>query len=448
MLPRLRAMRRATVTVLRSAALITALGLPAPGWCVEVNDVWELLDAGSPREAYQLAKESLPEGTPDRDLVLGVAAADAGDYQEAVTRLKRHLEAFPAHRQNPRAHLELGRAYFRLGQLDSAQAEFEDVLKQNPPEAVAKNIRQALDAIAEERNALSPKFGGFMEVGLGYDSNINSGVTNPDITVPVLGEIHLGQGSVEQDGGIATAALGVEVNKAVSRDLGLFASARADTRLHNNHSDLDQLSTSLSAGAAKMLGKNMLRGSLAWTGMRLNWETYRDAYNATLEWNRNLDERTGMGVYGQIGVVTYTGSNSARDADTYTLGAAYSRAFEGALKPLLRLSGSYTLEENRRGHKSLGRDVPSLRAGLELKPTEKWSVNGALTWQQAKHHAIGDVNTRRQDEYYAASLGAGYQFNQRWSAGAEAEYSRNTSNVALYEYKRTAVMFKVRCDFR
>lgn len=435
-------------SLLRTSALIALLSIAGPAPAAEVRDIWNLLDAGKAAEAYQTANRSLPEGSPDRDLLMGVAAAGEDRAEEAVLRLRRHLEAFPAHRQNPRARLELGRAYFRLGKLDAAQAEFEKVLEEEPPQPVADNIRQALALIAQERAALQPRVAGFVEVGGGYDSNINSGVPDPDVTVPIFGELRLGEPAVERDAAVGTLAAGIEVNRALRRDLGVYAAARVDSRFHVNHSDLDQFGTSLSAGVSRALDKTVLRGSLSWNGMQLDWDTYRQAYNASLEISRQWDEHTGLGIFWQMGLIKYQGTNRPRDADTFTLGAAWSRALGGEMKPLLRLTGNYTLEDNRRNHAELGRELPSLRASLELRPAERWSVATGVTWQQARHRAVGEFNTRRQDRYYAADAGINYQAGEQWNVGADLQYSKNTSNVDLYEYDRTVVMVKVRRDIR
>lgn len=431
------------------AGCLATLAFSGASRAGDADPLWDLLDSGKPAQAYTQARDTLPPDHAERDLIMGVAAAGEGRGSEAAPLLRRHLESHPGHPQNPRARLELGRAYLQTGQLDAAQAEFDAVLAEEPPEPVVQNIRLAQAAIAKEREGQRPQFSGYVDAGVGFDSNINAGVKSAVVNLPVFGEIELNQGSTEIDSAVAALAAGVDLQYAVRRDLSLFGSARLDGRFHPKHGDYDQFGYTASGGVGKALGQNVVRGSLLWNGMQLDYHTYRNLMSATVDWGRNLDQQTQVGAYGQVGDIDYTGNNSLRNARTFGAGLSFARALEGEMKPVLRLSASMTRESNQRNRDDLGRNVIGARAGLEVTPAQDWSLSAGLTFQRASHRGVDTfLSTRRKDDYTALDLSAGRQINPQWSARAEFQYAENDSNLALYEYQRTALMFHLRRDFR
>lgn len=432
-----------------SAVLTLAFLLPVAVFAASSDEVWRLLQDGKASRAYDVATQSLPADDPDRDLLRGVSASESGRAAEAIPLLRRHLAQHPSHAQNPRARLELGRAYYQVGELDAAQKEFEAVLNANPPPPVANNIREALSTIRAEMEGHRPRLGGFAEFGLGYDSNINAGVKDANVNLPVFGLTTLADSAVARDAGVALLSGGVDLSYAPRRDLVTFGSARADLRFHQNNSDLDQMGHTLAGGVGYAVGRNQIRGSLSWSGLRIDYRTYRDAVTGMVEWNRQLDAHSQAGLYGQFGGLRYEGNNALRNARLHGLGLAYTRALQAQMKPIMRLSASYTVEDNTEGREDLGRDLLGARAGVEMQPRENWSVDAGLTLQSARHRAADPLlATTRKDDYIALDLGAGYRIHEGLSVRAELQFSRNDANIDLYDYKRAFGVIKLRWDFR
>lgn len=200
--PRRRPLRQATLAL----CLVTTAGAARAN---DSDPLWNLLDGGRPAQAYTQARDTLPAEHAERDLIMGVAAVESGRAAEAAPLLRRHLQSHPDHPQSPRARLELGRAYLQTGQLDAAKSEFDAVLATDPPEAVVKNIQLAQAAIEQEKQALGTHLSGYVDAGVGYDSNINAGVKSDVVNLPVFGEIQLNQGSTEIDSAVGTLAAGV-----------------------------------------------------------------------------------------------------------------------------------------------------------------------------------------------------------------------------------------------
>lgn len=131
------------------------------------------------------------------------------------------------------------------------------------------------------------------------------------------------------------------------------------------------------------------------------------------------------------------------------VGLSLARAFKSELKPVLRLSTSLTRENNLKHRDDLGRGVAGAHADVEITPAQDWSINAGLSYQHARHKGEDSLmGTRRKDEYTAFDLSAGRQIDKNWSARAELQYAQNSSNLELYEYRRTMIMLRVRRDFR
>ena len=121
-------------------------------------DLERLINLGQAAEAYRVGTASpRPADDATFDYFLGVAAVDAGNGTEGA----KILEAYVARNSaDIRAHLELARAWFLLGENEKAKREFETAKAAKPPAEVAANIDAYLRAIEERKNtqaAASPQ---------------------------------------------------------------------------------------------------------------------------------------------------------------------------------------------------------------------------------------------------------------------------------------------------
>ena len=91
-----------------------------------------LLERGQSRRAYDLLSPHEIElsGNPLYDYLLGIAALDSGEVNEAIFALRRALSVEPGFSG---ARLELARAYYEAGNMALARPLFARLLEQNPP---------------------------------------------------------------------------------------------------------------------------------------------------------------------------------------------------------------------------------------------------------------------------------------------------------------------------
>ena len=83
------------------------------------------------------------------------------------------------HPDDVRARLELARAYFYAGDDVAARREFVAVRAIDPPPEVRAGIDRYLEAIEARESQYKPSIRGYVEAGVGYDSNVNAASRRP-----------------------------------------------------------------------------------------------------------------------------------------------------------------------------------------------------------------------------------------------------------------------------
>lgn len=439
--------RRARIRGCRPLLLILLLACLPPGaTAAPVDEVRALLTRGDAAGAYERGRRYPDQlGEPAFDYWYGMAAIDAGHAAEGTLALERYVITYPADRN---ARLELARGYFVLGDDVRAREEFAAVLAADPPAAVRANVQRYLDAIQarESRSRTTVSF--YAEAGAGYDSNVNGGVSSPTLNLPI-GTVSVQAASVKSDNGFLSAAAGMQVQMPLTPAWSLFAAASADTKNHFQQDAFDLRGLSLSAGAAWLGKRDLLRITGTAGTLLLDNNRFRDVHALTGEWFRSLDPATTLSVSAQYAQLGYTGDNAPRDADLYTLGAGARRTYEARWSPVLSASASVGRERNRRSRDDLGRDFYGLRGGVGVTPRERWTASLGATIQRSEYlEADSLLGATRRDWYAALEGAAAYALTREWSLRAEWLASVNRSSIELYEYRRNVMLFKLRYETR
>lgn len=437
-------MRRFAAGVL--AAVImggTSLARGAPA-----DEVRALLDQGRSKEAYALASRHPEElGKPEFDFYYGIAAVDSGHAGEGVLALERYIVRFP---DNDRARLELARAYYVLGELQRAREEFQAVLRRNPPAEVQATIDRFMDSIRAQETRYRTSASFYVEMGGGYDSNVNSGVGNPVISVPTLGVVQLAQTGAGSADYFMHLAAGGQFSHPVAAGVALIGGLGAEGKLHQDKFDqqFDQVSAVVYGGASYLQDKNLLRATLSVSSLYVDYDRFRDAATLGAEWHRQIDEFNSASVFGQYARLEYP-SSPVRDSDFYGLGAGWRRAFVGRLQPVFQLQASYGQERNDAEpvRDDLSRDLYTLRGGLSLTPAPRWGLSLGLAYTRSSFEDADPLFlVRRDDDYYGVDLGASYRLTRQLSVRADYLYSENRSNIPLYQYTRDVVTLRARFE--
>ena len=125
-------------------------------------------------------------GDPSFDLLLGVVANEVAEYGDAILAFERILAIDPEHTL---ARTEIAKSYFAQGELNSARYEFEMVQEKVAVSSeVSKSIESFLTEIHRRHTPTDQvSWSGYVASSLGYDSNVNRGVNDDLVDIPLFG---------------------------------------------------------------------------------------------------------------------------------------------------------------------------------------------------------------------------------------------------------------------
>lgn len=418
------------------------------------DDVRALLEKGQVGEAYELAlKHSDQLGEPAFDFHFGVAAIGAGRAGEGVLALERFVVNAP---QNINGRLELARGYFVLGEDARARSEFEIVLAANPPPEVQANVQRFLDAIRAREYLYRQTSRFYVEGGLGFDTNVNAGVSSDSVTRWGL-VFQLPGAARRLSDDFLTLGAGFNWSRPLRPGTYLFVAGGFDGRYHDAQTMLDQQTYRGEAGLTWIREKDLWRLAAGASTLQLDGNRFRDVLSLTGEWNRQLNELRSVNVFAQYADLDYAGANAQRDSTFITVGAGLRQAFVSAMQPLLSASVFAGREDNQSSTRAdLSRDVFGGRVSLSITPRPKWGVVGGFTLQTSRFDGgappppgvLLPPEPTRKDDYTALDVGVSYAFDRQWSVKGEWIHSRNGSNDSLSGFKRDVFGIKARYEFR
>ncbi len=433
-------------SMLACMTLATLVALPVTA--APADDVKQLLEQGKAEDAYRMALRTPGEaGKPAFDFHYGIAAVNAGKPSEGVLALERYLLNFP---DSSVARLELARGYYLLGDDGRARDEFEATLAAKPPANVAKVVREYLAAIAARESRHKTTYSASVEIGGGHDSNVQSGVSDPNITLPIFGAVTLTDSAVAARDRFSNVVLAGRVNVPVRAHWTAFAQFGADLKQYREADTYNQNTFSAAGGFSVTQGTGLYRLTLGKTRQTLDNSLYRDTLSVGADYGRQWGANGVFTLGTQIALFEYAGVNAIRNANYYSLQSGYRHLFTGDRRTELDFSLSVAREDNTTdGLKNLSRDLWGGRAGIGLSPFSAWNFGFGVTFLQSDYRAEDPLLlVTRRDKYAAFDFAATYTISQAWSLRAEYTASRNQSNLPLYEYRRNIGQLKLRYDFR
>ena len=406
----------------------------------------ELVEAGDFAAALRVAREHRAEymGDPDFDFWYALAAMEAGDPNQGIFALERVLTVHPDSR---RARLELARAHFRLGDYGRARSEFRRVLETDPPPKVERRIRAHLDAMDAREQRRGPQWVGWVETGLGNDSNVNSG---PDEFL--LGPFRLEEAEADGD---SYASLGAGARGRIPLEEGraVYGRAELETLRHSDLSDFDN--TVLDAAGGYQWGgpRYRVRTGLEAGSYRLDGDAYQDRYGVAASGRYRSPAGWGAGAFLRLRRLDYADSNT-RDSDFSLLGVTGEQSLPLAWQP--RLATSLLLGAERptasgeaaraRAH----RDLRGLNLGLTLRPRADLTARlglRALMSEYDEGETLLIQLPARDETLRSADLLVHWEPAPGWRVTPSIRYSANDSNVDIYEYRRTRYEVALRYTF-
>ncbi|MBA3595445.1 MAG: DUF560 domain-containing protein [Polaromonas sp.] len=406
-----------------------------------------LVEQGKAQQAFDRLAAVEPEraGDPDFDTVLGIAANETGQFTRAVFALERVLTVQPA---NSRARAELGRALFSLGDNQAARQVLQETKRDGIPPEAARKIDEFLQAIDRNEEAARSSIRGYLEAGIGRDSNINSGPTNANVAVPALGGLvlTLGPTSVKLKDTFYSVGAGISGRYVVDPRLSLIAGVSGGYRFNNDYNDFDTRQFDLNVGASYKVDKNEYTVAAQAGAFAADNHPVRNQWGVVGEWTHRPDAASQWTTYLQLSTLRYPGQ-TLRDADRYVIGTSYATAFRSGL---LAFGGVYAGTENERsaGVPHLGHRLAGLRAGLQQSVNADVDVFANMGYEVRRYGGVDPLFlVTRRDQQTSLNLGLTWVPVVNWRITPQLSLLKTNSNIAISEFSKQVLSVTVRRDF-
>lgn len=406
-----------------------------------------LLEGGQGRAAYGLLepRESERAGEVAYDFLLGLAALEVGENTRAVFALERVLAVQPDH---VRARAEIARAYLALGEVETARQEFENVRRQGVPADVSLTLERYIAAARRLENQERPGADAYLELLLGYDSNVNVGPNRASVVIPGISATpaRLSRDSRANKDTFAQPGAGVSGRLPLRPDLALLGSLSWSQRLNEDKDQFDLGGYDANAGVVYSADKSVFTVMAQFASVSVDAARYRTAAGVTGQWQYNLDARNQVSAFLQFSSLHYV-DQAIRDADRQVGGIAYAHLWRDGL---VAFGSIYLVSEQAQDDDVdfIGFDGAGIRLGGRFNLSERTTLYAGLSYE---HRRYGETDpsflTTRRDDQYGLLFGASYAVARNWTLTPQISLARNMSNTDINDYHREMVSLAIRREF-
>jgi hypothetical protein len=362
--------------------------------------------------------------------------------------------------------MDLARAYYAAGSFDLAEAAFEKLRAANPPPAAQQAIERYLEAIRNRKRQTQAGGSLWGELGLGYDSNLTGVPADFGAAAQQsfnLSGIQPTGNSLKRHAAFFGGALGGEYDRPIGRGFSLFAGGEGRGRVYRRESDFDLVSAEVRGGAALNDGVSQWRATANFSPF---WQkgaapgdpqpkNDRRMGGLGLDWRRALDSKSQVGLGLQLNAVRFP-SNNIEDFNQAYLSATWLHSFERPGVPMIYLSAFATddralhsFDNGSGGTSDKSKNLGGLRSYLQYSITPKLQVfNGlGVVYRRDKDPFARSTEIEKGRDWYAeASLGLAWEFRDKCTMRLQVAYTRNDSNVDIYDFNRTEVSSTIHCE--
>lgn len=423
-----------------ACAVAAAAALPLPAFGQQAAQPTQEAEG---RYQALSAEEHTKAGDPAFDYALGIAASDAGHYGAAIIALQRVLARQP---DNAPARAELARAYALAGDIDTARAQFSTVVDDPTiPDPVRQRFTGFVRQFDKQIHGGGSDVSGFGEAAFGHDSNINSATQLTSITIPLfaaLGPGSLGAGARAQRDEFYDLSGGISGVKAIGRQDRVFGSVLGNFRDNLDSAAFDQASLTGTAGFAHTFASRdvfSLSGQVQkyWLGHR----SYRTAFGAIGQYTHMLPGGKALSASIQYNRFEYD-RDGLRDSDRFAVGMGFA-----ARTYAINVIGGHE-ETRRQAGDAESNSFAGASAGAEFPVSPKIALVAGAAFDMRRYDRQDVLFMRkRNDERIDLTAAVKFAVMPRFFLQPKATWSRNWSNIALYDHERWTVQAGARFEF-
>lgn len=407
-----------------------------------------LLSQQKAADAYALLspQEDTRGGEPAFDLLLGRAAMGVGRHTEAAFAFERCLATDP---KSGDCRLQMAQAHMMLGETQQARAELKTIGEYNPPAEVSALIGQYMGVLQQKEQEASRQINAYAQLGLGFDSNVNSANDESQIAIPALGGLIFQKdpSALEQDDAYARLEAGARLRQSVSPAWNLLADASLTQYLYKDLDAYNSLALDASLGGAWHAGPSQVILKANAQAYQLDGEDFRELLGGMAQYIYSASDRSQLSAYLQSTRISYD-TQAIRDTRRDTLGVAWSQAVTWWRQPVVYL-GLYGGQEDpdNAAFKRFGQQFAGLRAGGSVFVSTRAQVSASLSAEDRQFDAEDPTFlATREDTQYDLNLGLGYRLGRHLSIRPNVSFTRNDSNVVINDFKRHTLNVDIRYE--
>lgn len=408
-----------------------------------------LLQAGKYSEAYSLLEpfEFEKSGDLTFDYLLGTAALNSGNPSKATFIFERILAQEPNY---VGVRLDMGRAYYEMGDYARAKIEFETIIVfENLPPDLKSAAGQYLAAIQQLEQAKKTILAGYVEFGLGHNSNINSGVSQNPVYLPAYSMLYfMDPTGLKTPDRYLNLMAGLEINHQATDHISLYAGADVSGRGYDAHSASNYSSAAARAGLSVSSGAWMLRGGVNGSANLQHGVHNYDISGASVDVRYQVNQSNQLTASAQVmrlGFVDAALHAQNYDQSSMTIGWMHAL---GSGQTALTFSATGGSEQAPNGRDDGGKRFGGVRIGWQSSLTEKVGAFFSLGAQRSRYDSLNDTFlVNRTDNLYDLSAGVSWAFSPAWSLRPQVVYVRNDSNVLFNKYSSADYSLNLRRSF-
>ncbi|MFA6903764.1 MAG: tetratricopeptide repeat protein [Gallionellaceae bacterium] len=418
-----------------------------------------LIRKGNAAVAYALLEplEFEHSGEERFDYLLGTAALDSGKPDKATLAFERILMINP---YSAAARMEMARAYYQLGDMPRAKAEFETVLKFNVSVEVNSIIQKYLDDIVQQESGKLSFMSGYLEVMTGSDSNVNNSINQSQIFVDaVTAYINLDPTSIKTGDQYTGLAAGGKISHRLGPTFGMYAAADIKQRNYFLQKSFNTLTMDARAGMTLKMKTEHLQLSALGGQYSLGGAHYSDAAGFKGEWLHEFSPSNQLNLFTQQTRYTFADVamqtnnfmqqvNSAGWIHVYADGKSTisGNFYLGTEQDISTIVTSYTPTGGRiDGSKNFN----GVRVNWQSAITDKTSLSLGVGQQTGNYSKTNPLFLRqRNDRLFDLTASADWRWDKLWTLRSQLYYSKNASNIGIYSYDKLDISLIVRRNFR
>ena len=416
--------------------------------------------------AYALLEplEASHAGEPNFDYWLGVAAIETGNTERATIAFERVLILQP---DSDGARFELARAYFMMGTYELSKVEFQRLLAKSPTTEGKKTIDNFLAEIEKRTKKSRSTFTAYIDLSGGRDNNISS--TNDSFALGVqsafgIPNISPTGNSIKRSAAYGALQTSVDYRYAITDGLAGVFNLDANARAYKRQTDFNIYNGDSLLGLLFRLGDSSIQGSARVGQFRQESATPVDlaGFKATNDRNSTggvLEARHAFsgGNYligsAMSNRLRYP-NNQVQDTNQNLISLGYLHEWQSGSVTVISLYASRDKAVRPLNSASTDIDVTRKNAGTRLYQQFALTANFDLSLllgyserRDSKAFARASLIDFGRDKTGEAAIGAAWRFAPLWSLRSQVSYTRNQSNIALYEFSKTDVSVAIRREF-